>query len=371
MRFKPLASERLAPQQIRMVCASLQWPKKKTQGIWASTFFEVDQAFIPNGQTRNLGNPRHLGPKIFSKHIRPSSSTTRLEMSETQVLPGAGPVTQADMNYAVVVPGKGVGRYIRRDDEGDLVDAHDSRTVSVRNARELSPAPTLDSWTWELLNRPTSVQDFYDDDEIRRVYYKEVEEIVLEVTGAARVIVFDHTRRDTSTGSGLNAKVGDTATAAARVHTDYSDRSGPARVRTLGSVGGYTGVKLSEQEVEASMSHGFCIVNLWRNIRNEPVEAWPLAVMDPKTLERDDFVEYKMRYPDREGENYGLRFNPAHQWYFYPRMEKDECLLIKTWESRKDRHRYCFHTAFDNKAATGLSRSSIEVRCVVIMPPAS
>jgi len=279
---------------------------------------------------------------------------------------------RAKLHYSKTVPGKRVGRYIGVEDKGELADLHEEHEVALGNARELSPrAANLDTMCFELQRKPTAVRDFKDDEEVRRVYYKEMEDIVQGATGAERVIVFDHTVRDTGAGSALNVKAGDAGAAVVRVHTDYSDMSGPERIRTLAASGGYTGVKLSQAEQEDILSREFCIVNVWRNIKDdEPVQTKPLAVLDPSSIDRQDFVTYEMQFAERRGENYAMRFNSRHKWYFYPFMEKDECLIFKTWEKRTDRPRYCFHTAFQDLAepAGAPPRSSIEVRTVAIMP---
>ena len=55
----------------------------------------------------------------------------------------------------------------------------------------------------------------------------------------------------------------------------------------------------------------------------------PLAVCDPGTVDDEEYIRYKMIYPDREGENYALLASPAHKWFYYPEMTKEECLLFK------------------------------------------
>lgn len=277
---------------------------------------------------------------------------------------------RARLHYSKEVEGKRVGRYIGVEDQGELADVHSEHEVELGDARELQPPATVDTRCFELRNNATAVQNFKDDEEIRRVYYSEMEELVKAATGAERVFVFDHTVRDGAAGSKLNAKQGEAAAAVIRVHTDYSDESGPRRVQTLADSGGYTGVKLSEAETKDILSNDFCIVNVWRNIKPEPVQSKPLAVLEPSTLDRNDFLRYEMQFAERKGENFALRYNPDHRWYFFPRMEKDECLIFKTWESRKDRPRYCFHTAFEDldQPAGAPPRSSIEVRTVAIMP---
>ena len=39
------------------------------------------------------------------------------------------------------------------------------------------------------------MKNFFDDDEIKRVYYPEMDELIKAESGANRVVVFDHTLR--------------------------------------------------------------------------------------------------------------------------------------------------------------------------------
>jgi len=280
---------------------------------------------------------------------------------------------KANLHYSVEVPGKRVGRYIGSEDTGELKDEHELQECAIGNARELEPPATVDSRCFELRDHPTAVKNFKDDEEIKAVYYPEMEELIKASTGAETVIIFDHTVRDVGESKSLNPTMGAAGGAVVRVHTDYSDASGPKRVHTLATSGGYTGVKLSEEMAKDILAHDFCITNVWRNIKDdEAVQSKPLAVLDPASVDKEDFITYEMHFADRKGENYALKHNKKHEWYFYPLMEKDECLVFKTWESRTDRPRYCFHTAFDMMGAPedAPSRRSIEIRSVAIMPKA-
>jgi hypothetical protein len=74
-----------------------------------------------------------------------------------------------------------------------------------------------------------------------------------------------------------------------------------------------------------------------------------------------------LRYPDRTGEVYSVAFNPAHRWYYFPRMERDEALLIKCYDSLEDgRARFSAHSAFDDPTTRpgAPSRESIEIRTI-------
>merc|ERR1712217_987451 len=70
--------------------------------------------------------------------------------------------------------------------------------------------------------------------------------------------------------------------------------------------------------------------------------------------------------PDRVGENYSLKASEAHKWHYYPRMQKDECLVFKVYDKKEDGPRFTFHTAFDDPLTTKDSpaRESIEVRAI-------
>jgi hypothetical protein len=81
-----------------------------------------------------------------------------------------------------------------------------------------------------------------------------------------------------------------------------------------------------------------------------------------------DFVATDLKYRDRTGEVYSLAFNPNHRWFYFPRMERDEALLLKCYDSAEDgRARFTAHTGFDDptSASDSAPRESIEVRTLV------
>src|SRR5260370_29035346 len=100
--------------------------------------------------------------------------------------------------------------------------------VRIRDARPIAGALNLDREGFMLRRHDTAVRDFYDERELREVYYKEVERLVKQETGAEKVVIFDHTIRvaERAVARGLRAPV-------QLVHNDYTERSGPQRVRDL------------------------------------------------------------------------------------------------------------------------------------------
>ena len=115
------------------------------------------------------------------------------------------------------------------------------------------------------------MRDFYDKDEIRRTYEPEVEALIKRETGASKVVVFDRTIRAADRGveRGHRAPV-------RSVHNDYTEKSGPQRVRDL----------LSPDEAEARLKKRFVEINVWRNIAHDPVEMSPLGFVDPRASRR-------------------------------------------------------------------------------------
>src|SRR5690606_5163639 len=93
----------------------------------------------------------------------------------------------------------------------------DPRTVRITDARPFADRLSLDREGLELRRHETAVEDFYDEDAVKRVYYAEVERLLKRVTGASRVLIFDHTRRTDAEGRrrGLREPAG-------RIHNDYT-----------------------------------------------------------------------------------------------------------------------------------------------------
>ena len=232
-------------------------------------------------------------------------------------------------------------------------------TVRIEDMRPLEGALSLEREGFELLRHQTAVRDLYDDDAIEHVYYPEVEALLRAVTGASRVVVFDATRR-ADAGAGARNRDG-LRGPASRVHVDYTEKSGPQRVKDL----------LGEAEAARLAASGARIIqiNVWRPIRG-PVERSPLALADAASVRPEDLIATDQVFPDRVGEIYHLAYNPAQRWYYAPRMTPDEVLLIKGWDSLDDgRARFTPHGAFDlpNTPADAPPRESIEVRTLVVI----
>jgi hypothetical protein len=220
----------------------------------------------------------------------------------------------------------------------------------MHNGRLVPGGFTLERNGFRFLPHDTQMRDFFDEDEIARVYHPEMEALIKRETGASRVVVFDHTLRTADDEMREAKKIREVVR---RVHNDYTEWSGPQRVRDL--MGG---------EAEALLKKRFAIVQCWRPIRH-PVETFPLALCDARSMEFEDFVISERRYPDRIGQTYAVKYNPKHQWYWFPLMRRDEALVFKVFDSEKNGGaRWTAHTAFDVPSAppNARPRESIEIR---------
>ena len=70
------------------------------------------------------------------------------------------------------------------------------RDVTIEDARGREAVFTLDRNGFALVKARTAVADFYSPDEIKNVYYPEVERLLCDKLGASRVFVFDHNVRN-------------------------------------------------------------------------------------------------------------------------------------------------------------------------------
>ena len=225
--------------------------------------------------------------------------------------------------------------------------------VRIHDARRAADPPALEREGFTLVEHRTAVRDFLDAAELERVYYPEIAALVCAASGGRRAHIFDHTLR-----------TGDDAERAARnirepvlwSHNDYTDWSGPQRLR-----------ELLPDEAEALLRRRFAIIQVWRAI-DQPIVANPLAIVDARSVAPTDFLRAERRYPHRVGETYQLLYNPAHRWFYYPRMRRDEALVFKTYDSATDgRARFVPHTSFDDPTAPADAppRRSIEARAFV------
>jgi hypothetical protein len=221
----------------------------------------------------------------------------------------------------------------------------------IRDGRPLRDQFSLEETGFEFIDHATAVTNFYDPEHLKSVYYPEIEALVKARTGAARVVVFDHTLRSGDEDTRNEKKLREPVMS---VHNDYTEWSGPQRVRDL----------LPADEAGALLEKRFAIVQVWRPIRN-PIQSNPLAICDARTLSADSLIASERRFPHRVGETYRISYDAGQRWFYFPNMRRDEALIFKVFESETDgRARFTAHTSFvdPNTPADAPPRESIEMR---------
>ncbi|GGC49373.1 CmcJ/NvfI family oxidoreductase [Chelatococcus reniformis] len=232
---------------------------------------------------------------------------------------------------------------------------NEAHAVEIRDLRGRETDPTLDREGFAVVRHASVEREFTEDSVTHGPYYGESEALLRAATGADRVFIFDHTIRRHIPGS-PDRRADGPRQPVTRVHVDQTPKSGAARVFLhLGD------------EAQALSRGRVRIVNLWRPIRG-PVLDRPLAVADARSVAADDLVPTDLIYPDRVGETYSVKFNPAQAWFYVSAMQPDEVLLLKCYDSAVDgRARFAPHTAFiaPDIPAVAKPRESIEIRALV------
>ncbi len=235
------------------------------------------------------------------------------------------------------------------------------RKVSITDIRKNLNKETyvLDKHGFEFHNFTSKMNNYYDHDEVLKVYENELIDFFKKDYLAKEVYVFDYTRRsDNNMGAhnpdGLRKP-------ADRVHADYTDKSGPQRAKDVLGVEKFNDiVKKGDRIIQ---------LNVWKPI-NGPVKRSPIAFADASSIKKSDLVATDQIFPNRKGEIYHIAYSNMQNWCWVSDMKDNEILLLKGWDSIDDgRVKYTPHGAFDlpNQLATDPPRESIEARIFLIL----
>ena len=196
--------------------------------------------------------------------------------------------------------------------------------------------------------------NFYDSAEVERVFYPEIERLLLDFfPEATDALVYNHdvfdrdyqgdrTEDQDAKNPGVNASYVNL------VHNDLNDNSGRVRCRELltknlrnfGREQHYT-----EAEADAKMSRRFMSLNLAKPM--ETVGQFPFVLCAwPSFADQPYITNYRI-YDDRVGETTRFTYRPDHEWYWIPRQEPTEVSMLKCYDSVTDGSvsRWSFHSA--------------------------
>lgn len=235
-----------------------------------------------------------------------------------------------------------------------IEDQHDMHIENVRGKEELYK---LDNAGFQYGREAAKHTSFLNDAEIEREYYPESIDLIKRVTGASSIVIFDHTIRRRRPGEPDDSP--QKRQPVPLVHVDQTTASSIARVHR----------HLPPTEAPSLLRRRFQVINIWRPISHAAVD-WPLALCDFRSVDaKNDLLPVALIYPDREGETYGITYNPNHQWKYMKAMTPEEFVLIKCFDSIQDGSvaRLTPHSGFqDPNTPEGTPlRESIELRALV------
>jgi hypothetical protein len=217
--------------------------------------------------------------------------------------------------------------------------------------------------------------NFYDAAEVERVFYPEIEKLLLEFfPGATDALVYNHDvfNKDYEGDRTENqaAKNPGVTTYSNRVHNDLNDNSGRVRCRELltrnlrnfGREQHYT-----EAEADAKMSRRFMSINLAKPM--ETVGQYPFVLCAWPSFADQPYINNYRIYDDRVGETTRFTYSADHEWYWFPQQKPTEVSMLKCYDSVTDGSvsRWSFHTAcFDPTAPIDAPcRKNVVVRSYV------
>lgn len=264
-------------------------------------------------------------------------------------------------------------------DRGSTTHHYDPRPVRIHDARPIAGELSLDRNGFALIPHRTAVTDFRDPEQVRAIYFPEIERVIRDATGAEKVLVFGEVHRsDDPDRPPLIAPPLDAADdlafadsghrhrgvpplqihePASNPHIDFNEKT--VRRFAAGMLGA---------EAEKYARKRVALINLWRGVTT--VERKPLAVCDARTVGESELamglVGTRPEDPGDFLEGFNVGYSPAHRWYYYPRMRPDELLMFKLVDSDRSRPHLTAHTAFDDPTSPpdAAPRHSFEIRTV-------
>jgi hypothetical protein len=281
---------------------------------------------------------------------------------------------EAAINY--VAPGSFINRRFVAPGVEHNTGRYEAHRVAIRDGRSLKSRFSLDVHGFVLAERPTAVRNFFDKDEVDRTYPDEVTASVVALTGATRVAPLGWMIRTSGDVSRHQKQTvgythrGGVQPPAGEAHVDFT----PARAEPLARA-------IYEKTFpEGKGFSRFIASSLWRAF-SEPPQDCPLAVCDARSVGRDEGVPNTMfvvdRLPDEqtmlgamENEKSApaaaiFHYNPAHRWWYFSNMTREEILLFKFHDSDSSKALRTPHTAFhDPSFESPRTRESIEFRTI-------
>ena len=259
------------------------------------------------------------------------------------------------LNY--IAPMEQRPRYYAVNSSRDVI-TRDRRTIQIEDARLLTQKPSLAREGFALFRHKSAVSDFRNQEEVADNYPREIERLVMDLSGADQVVISDrgvlrfneHDLPDSSRCYVFRP--------ARFIHVDMSESNAAA-------------FKERWQPREGARSvRRIAHYGVWRALSPPPQDI-PLAVCDARGVSPSELVDVDAitdipGTPESTLTIVGVRYNPCHRWWYFSNMNREEVLVFKNHESDPDQPCRVPHTAFKNPACPPgtAPRASIELRAM-------
>ena len=228
--------------------------------------------------------------------------------------------------------------------------------VSVADFRNRQGDATLASTGFTLVDHPTQVSNFRDQDQISRFYIPEIIELIKSISGAPKVGVTQPVLRWSEREAHpemVNSRPGRFA------HVDYSrDAFHDFAKRHLAD----------DPEAERWLAGRYVAFNIWR-VMSQPPQDTPLAFIDRRTTAREDVVEGDAVIDGKDVPVFRFgsslyQYSPRHRWGYFSDMRPDEAAVFLAYDSDDDALPGVPHSAFDDATCPSDAppRASCEIR---------
>src|SRR6476659_1853751 len=141
---------------------------------------------------------------------------------------------------------------------GRRTGAIERHAMQVYNGRLMGNRLSLEDQGLVFVEHETRVTDFFDENQLKSIYYREIEALIRRESGASRVVIFDHALRS---GDEAEREQKLIRTPVLQAHNDYTEWSGPNRLR-----------EILPDEADELLQRRFAIIQVWRAI-NQPIQS--------------------------------------------------------------------------------------------------
>ncbi|CCU80561.1 CmcJ-like methyltransferase [Blumeria hordei DH14] len=217
------------------------------------------------------------------------------------------------------------------------------KDLSVTDIRNSKSKYSFDKHGFEVVNidSPLTHAEYDDETKVIGAYFSKVAEVLKRFLGAERVQVFDYTARSRGV-----------------LHVpDVRADTTPQQTRKLIE-------RMSPNEAETLLKKRHQYINVWKPLRG-PVDEWPLALCDPSSVEKSDYIARDYVEVDSFIETYHLYQRASQKWYYLSNQTEQEAWVFLQSDSKPGSKMgvpHCSIPVRQDREQKAILRESIEVR---------